>query len=427
MPACHSHLLKRTTVSPCMTDRRENEGIMSIVLCPYLMRSQSGYVKRIKLITTWYSDSRTRCRLAAIPLDIDITISSLLKLWGIHKKRRKGIHGQEQTCQGTTDEEDFLPLIISKENESKKHRIMLSSKRGVKVLTRSTSRSASHRARAAKMIDNATSKTIPIIPPSDRATPPNLSNATLISQPQAPRIGDFISPSSSSSVKDDEKRKLEYTRLDAQPHNAFIMSLFRRKMVAALGRDVPEAGYNGIISLTRQLNNKPPLETQNKTIAILRSLFPPFLPGLFTLFFSRPFPEFSWRLNALATALACQWLMGPCKVNDAEVDGSGMGKANGVKVERCRYLEEAGCASICINSCKVPTQAFFAQDMGLSLEMTPNYEDFSCQFSFGKTSKAQAEDPAFQTSCYSKCPSRNPMANSECGATCSKIQIFESL
>ncbi len=25
-------------------------------------------------------------------------------------------------------------------------------------------------------------------------------------------------------------------------------------------------------------------------------------------------------------------------------------------VERCRYLEQAGCASVCINSCKVPTQ-----------------------------------------------------------------------
>jgi len=28
----------------------------------------------------------------------------------------------------------------------------------------------------------------------------------------------------------------------------------------------------------------------------------------------------------------------------------------GVLVERCRYLEQSGCASICINSCKVPTQ-----------------------------------------------------------------------
>lgn len=29
---------------------------------------------------------------------------------------------------------------------------------------------------------------------------------------------------------------------------------------------------------------------------------------------------------------------------------------------------------------QVPTQEFFARDMGLPLEMKPNYEDFSCQF-----------------------------------------------
>jgi hypothetical protein len=43
----------------------------------------------------------------------------------------------------------------------------------------------------------------------------------------------------------------------------------------------------------------------------------------------------------------------------------------GVLVERCRYLEQSGCASICINSCKVPTQVcaehYFAC-MALSLE-----------------------------------------------------------
>ena len=38
-------------------------------------------------------------------------------------------------------------------------------------------------------------------------------------------------------------------------------------------------------------------------------------------------------------------------------------------MRRCRYLEETGCASVCINSCKLPTQAFFAQDMGLPLTM----------------------------------------------------------
>lgn len=125
-------------------------------------------------------------------------------------------------------------------------------------------------------------------------------------------------------------------------------------------------------------------------------------------------------------------------------------------MERCRFLEAAGCASVCMNTCKVglspvssccgvrtaiflfvlkllyagrikvfvrrqfdalvateacginapvhrvvshflvvgllfspslichvclqvPTEEFFMKDMGLALEMTPNYEDFSCQ------------------------------------------------
>eukprot|EP00983_Pelagomonas_calceolata_P105167 1159100-Pelagomonas_calceolata.AAC.3 len=33
-----------------------------------------------------------------------------------------------------------------------------------------------------------------------------------------------------------------------------------------------------------------------------------------------------------------------------------LGVSQGVQVQRCRYLEEAGCTSICVNSCKVPTQ-----------------------------------------------------------------------
>ena len=73
---------------------------------------------------------------------------------------------------------------------------------------------------------------------------------------------------------------------------------------------------------------------------------------------------------------------------------------------RCRYLEETGCASVCLNSCKVPTQEFFEKDMGLPLTMAPNYEDFSCQFSFGMAPRLQAQDDAFQTPCFLQCPSK---------------------
>ena len=75
---------------------------------------------------------------------------------------------------------------------------------------------------------------------------------------------------------------------------------------------------------------------------------------------------------------------------------------------RCRYLEQSGCASVCLNSCKVPTQEFFRQDMGLDLCMTPNYEDFSCQFDFGKKPLPQEQDEAFTVPCFTQCPSKRP-------------------
>ncbi len=56
-------------------------------------------------------------------------------------------------------------------------------------------------------------------------------------------------------------------------------------------------------------------------MGILRSLFPSWLPRLFRVMFAKPFPAFSSTMNALATALACKWLMGPLKINDVEVDG----------------------------------------------------------------------------------------------------------
>lgn len=35
-----------------------------------------------------------------------------------------------------------------------------------------------------------------------------------------------------------------------------------------------------------------------------------------------------------------------------------------VKVKRCRYLEASKCKGTCINLCKLPTEAFFREDLG---------------------------------------------------------------
>lgn len=202
--------------------------------------------------------------------------------------------------------------------------------------------------------------------------------------------------------------KPSYVEIDAQPLNSLVYSLFRKKMVDALGNtDSSLDGYDAIIDLTRRLNALgSPKDTQQLTRQILLSLFPGWLPPAFKVMFAKPLPGLSCQLNAFATWLTCQWLMGECEINSVEIDGGDVKEGYGVLVKRCRYLEESGCVGICINSCKIPTQEFFEKDMGLPLTMEPNYETFECQFSFGKTPLPRDQDDAFQSGCFSQCPTK---------------------
>ena len=79
-------------------------------------------------------------------------------------------------------------------------------------------------------------------------------------------------------------------------------------------------------------------------------------------------------------------------------------------VKRCRYLEATGpCLSACLNSCRRPTQDFFGVDMGLPLTMTPDFETFECQFSWGVAPPADEAGEAVlaeagRTACFEACP-----------------------
>ena len=189
-----------------------------------------------------------------------------------------------------------------------------------------------------------------------------------------------------------------------------LLTLFRRKLAVELGADGDQSGYTGLIAMIRTMNEgaqyPSSYDTQQAARRVLKSLFPSWLPAAFAVMFSKPLPEFSCRMNAWVTLIASQWLMGHSEINDVEIDGGRVGIAHGLLVKRCRYLEESGCASVCVNTCKVPTQEFFAKDMGLPLEMTPNYDDFSCQFSFGKTPLPPEQDEVFSVSCFTQCPSK---------------------
>jgi len=60
-----------------------------------------------------------------------------------------------------------------------------------------------------------------------------------------------------------------------------------------------------------------------------------------------------------------------------------------------RVLEACGCASVCANVCKAPTQDFFTHGVGLPLTMVPDYETQSCTLIFGASPPPLAEDEAF--------------------------------
>ena len=85
-----------------------------------------------------------------------------------------------------------------------------------------------------------------------------------------------------------------------------------------------------------------------------------------------------------------------------DAKGQAPGYRQGVLLERCRVLEEGGCASVCLNVCKVPTQNFFS-DLGLDVELRPDYETFECRFVYGKKPPPAGEDPAFDTPCFAQC------------------------
>jgi hypothetical protein len=76
------------------------------------------------------------------------------------------------------------------------------------------------------------------------------------------------------------------------------------------------------------------------------------------------------------------WLMGPLKgVDEVEVEvPSALRKIfkslpekfsvpQAVKAERCRFLESTKCASVCVNTCKVPSQEWLYKDFNMKLHI----------------------------------------------------------
>lgn len=172
--------------------------------------------------------------------------------------------------------------------------------------------------------------------------------------------------------------------------------LFSYKIAQALGQKEVPPGYSGFVSLSQAVMAGRSSQAQRDLIlVVLKSIIPGFVLRAVRYLFTPS--QTVCELNAWFASLLFEWLVGSLSVKEVEVNGKK--QKSGVQIKKCRYLEESGCAAMCINLCKVPTQDFFTQEFGIPLTMVPNFEDFSCEMIFGQVPPAPGQDRAFSQSC----------------------------
>ncbi|KAL8527198.1 hypothetical protein ACS0TY_005176 [Phlomoides rotata] len=240
-----------------------------------------------------------------------------------------------------------------------------------------------------------------------------LSNRPLISIPALhssrinPRARISCFSTQSNSV---EATELKSSRKEYSPGfiDDLFLNVFRSKMAQEIGWDSEKPGYDGLIDVAHRIMvGRSNSDATEAAIRILRSLFPPWLLELYKKLIS-PLAggEVAALMVARVTTVSCQWLMGTCSVNYVELP-NGSSWSSGVFVEKCKYLEESKCVGVCINTCKLPTQSFFKECMGVPLVMEPNFKDYSCQFKFGVLPPPPEDDAALKEPCLEVCPTAN--------------------
>ncbi|KZV16483.1 hypothetical protein F511_10095 [Dorcoceras hygrometricum] len=199
-----------------------------------------------------------------------------------------------------------------------------------------------------------------------------------------------------------------------------FMTLFARKMSKFARGGSKENGwldydYDSFVEVSKRVMEGRSRQQQQQVVReVLLSMLPPGAPAQFR----KLFPPTKWaaEFNAAITVPFFHWLVGPSEVVEVEV--SGVKQKSGVRIKKCRYLENSGCVGMCVNMCKIPTQDFFTNEFGLPLTMTPtviifiyaiDFEDMSCEMVYGQVPPPFEEDPTSKQPCLVNfCTLANP-------------------
>ncbi len=199
--------------------------------------------------------------------------------------------------------------------------------------------------------------------------------------------------------------------------------LVSRKMANAIGAQTAISGYSGFVDLSKQIMQGRNAQQQQAAVAqVLQSLVP--APVLWIIRTAFSPTRLVCVLNAWFAARMFEWLVGPCEVTPADVkglDGIVRQQPSAVHIQKCRYLADSQCVGMCVNMCKLPTQAFFTEKFGIPLTMTPDFGDLSCTMVFGEMPPLPEADDALTEPCLLECDA-GKVSDSACPKLMTPIQ-----
>nr|KYP48632.1 hypothetical protein KK1_029694 [Cajanus cajan] len=191
--------------------------------------------------------------------------------------------------------------------------------------------------------------------------------------------------------------------------NVYKDSLFDHIAINHLSKCVQEAtglknnksGYESLVEAVRVASQKySPIQQHQLVTQALDRAFPKSMLLLIRILL--PPSKFSRKWFAFFTTLLFVWLVGPLR--ESEVDGRR--EKNVVHIKKCRFLEETNCVGMCINLCKLPSQSFIKDSLGMSINMIPNFDDMSCEMIFGQDPPESIDDPALRQPCFKLCKAK---------------------
>ena len=201
----------------------------------------------------------------------------------------------------------------------------------------------------------------------------------------------------------------------------FMRESLQRESQKYLRWNMTFRDFSSLTKLLLRQSNGSIDELQTKIVSLLNGLIPPRVKAFFAQEYAKnariiceQSGEWIQRFGLLGWLIGAETERYHIEVKDP-LTGDVQQWQSGLQVKQCRYLLESGCKSACVNVCKIPTQRFFNDVIGLPLTMTPDYADLSCKFEFGLKPLPKEEDPAFQTACFLGCSLSAKRNSNPCG------------